>query len=172
MIFSKLVLTFIKFLVFQKKSLSCRLEELIAQTWHSDDIRKTRPTPIDEAKWGFAVIENSLWEAVPNFLRLLDNKLQKNFGYKLSANKSLINFSSWMGGDRDGNPFVTYDVTNKVLLMSQWKSSELFLGDLELLITELSMVNANEQLTHITNNSNEPYRYILKKLKQKLPVYS
>ncbi|ASK78026.1 phosphoenolpyruvate carboxylase [Paraphotobacterium marinum] len=153
---------------FQQNSLSCRLEELIAQTWHSDDIRKTRPTPIDEAKWGFAVIENSLWEAVPKFLRLLDNKLQKNFGYKLPANKSLINFSSWMGGDRDGNPFVTYDVTNKVLLMSQWKSSELFLGDLELLITELSMIKANEQLTHITNNSNEPYRYVLKKLKQKL----
>lgn len=37
-----------------------RLEELISQAWHTDEIRHERPTPVDEAKWGFAVIENSL----------------------------------------------------------------------------------------------------------------
>src|SRR5699024_2925717 len=40
-----------------------RLAELIGQAWHTDEIRHERPTPVDEAKWGFAVIENSLWQA-------------------------------------------------------------------------------------------------------------
>ncbi|MDI5817482.1 phosphoenolpyruvate carboxylase, partial [Salmonella enterica subsp. enterica serovar Cerro] len=41
----------------------------IAQSWHTDEIRKQRPSPVDEAKWGFAVVENSLWQGVPNYLR-------------------------------------------------------------------------------------------------------
>ena len=46
-----------------------RLLRLIAGAWHTEEIRRNRPSPVDEAKWGFAVIEHSLWEAVPNVLR-------------------------------------------------------------------------------------------------------
>ena len=49
-------------------ALEARLEELIAQIWHTLDFREQRPTPIDEAKWGLAVIENSLWDSVPNYM--------------------------------------------------------------------------------------------------------
>src|SRR5690606_18087083 len=41
-----------------------RLRRLIAEAWHTEEIRRRRPTPVDEAKWGFAVIENSLWQAL------------------------------------------------------------------------------------------------------------
>ncbi len=51
------------------------LERLIAEAWHSDEVRHERPTPQDEAKWGFAVIEQSLWEALPRFLRQFDASL-------------------------------------------------------------------------------------------------
>ena len=44
-----------------------RLKELITQIWFSHDFRSVRPSPVDEAKWGFAVIENSLWRAIPHF---------------------------------------------------------------------------------------------------------
>ena len=57
-----------------------RLEQLIAQGWHSDTIRQQRPTPLDEAKWGFAVVESSLWEAVPDFLREMDGRLKDYLG--------------------------------------------------------------------------------------------
>ncbi|QSA19717.1 phosphoenolpyruvate carboxylase, partial [Vibrio furnissii] len=57
-----------------------RLEQLIAQGWHSDVIRKQRPTPLDEAKWGFAVVENSLWQAVPEFLRELNESVKGYLG--------------------------------------------------------------------------------------------
>ena len=38
---------------------------IIDEIWHTDEIRQVRPTAVDEAKWGFAVIENSLWQAIP-----------------------------------------------------------------------------------------------------------
>ncbi|MFS1538735.1 MAG: phosphoenolpyruvate carboxylase [Candidatus Phlomobacter fragariae] len=44
-----------------------RLRQLITQCWHTDEIRKNRSTPIDEAKWGFTVVENSLWGSVSAF---------------------------------------------------------------------------------------------------------
>ena len=49
-----------------------RLADLIAQIWHTEEFLEQRPTPIDEARWSFAVIENSLWDAVPEFMRDLD----------------------------------------------------------------------------------------------------
>ncbi|WP_318469567.1 phosphoenolpyruvate carboxylase [Photobacterium leiognathi] len=145
-----------------------RLEQLIAQAWHSDVIRQQRPTPLDEAKWGYAVIENSLWQAVPEFLRLFDEKLQQHLGESLPLDASPVTFSSWMGGDRDGNPFVTSNVTREVLLLSRWKASDLYLTDIQELINELSMVQCNEKVRELAGEEHEPYRAILKQLRIKL----
>ena len=57
----------------ERKDVERRLLQLIAQAWHTNEIRTQRPTPFEEAKWGFAVIENSLWQAVPEFLRRLND---------------------------------------------------------------------------------------------------
>ena len=54
-----------------------RLADLIAQIWHTEEFLEQRPTPIDEARWSFAVIENSLWDAVPEFMRDLDTREEK-----------------------------------------------------------------------------------------------
>ncbi|KPA53588.1 phosphoenolpyruvate carboxylase [Photobacterium leiognathi subsp. mandapamensis] len=145
-----------------------RLEQLIAQAWHSDVIRQQRPTPLDEAKWGYAVIENSLWQAVPEFLRLFDEKLQQHLGESLPLDASPVTFSSWMGGDRDGNPFVTSNVTREVLLLSRWKAADLYLTDIQELINELSMVQCNEKVRELAGEEHEPYRAILKQLRSKL----
>ncbi|PSW73059.1 phosphoenolpyruvate carboxylase [Photobacterium sp. GB-50] len=145
-----------------------RLEQLIAQAWHSDVIRQQRPTPIDEAKWGYAVIENSLWQAVPEFLRLFDEKLQQHLGEALPLDASPVTFSSWMGGDRDGNPFVTSKVTREVLALSRWKAADLYLNDIQELINELSMTQCNETVRELAGEEHEPYRAILKQLRNKL----
>ncbi|KJG01307.1 phosphoenolpyruvate carboxylase [Photobacterium angustum] len=145
-----------------------RLEQLIAQAWHSDVIRQQRPTPIDEAKWGYAVIENSLWQAVPEFLRLFDEKLQQHLGEALPLDASPVTFSSWMGGDRDGNPFVTSNVTREVLSLSRWKAADLYLNDIQELINELSMTQCNETVRELAGEEHEPYRAILKQLRNKL----
>lgn len=63
-----------------------RLMQLIALAWHTNEIRTQRPTPVDEAKWGMAVLENSLWKAVPEFCRQLNLHLEKT----LACNTLLI----------------------------------------------------------------------------------
>ncbi|MGL6316154.1 phosphoenolpyruvate carboxylase [Vibrio sp. WXL103] len=146
-----------------------RLEQLIAQSWHSDVIRKQRPTPLDEAKWGYAVVENSLWEAVPEFLREFDERLKGHLGEGLPLDARPVHFSSWMGGDRDGNPFVTHTVTREVMLLSRWKAADLYLSDINELVTELSMTKCNEEVRALAGEeSHEPYRCILKRLRQLL----
>lgn len=152
----------------ERQRVEQRLEQLIAQAWHSDVIRKQRPTPLDEAKWGFAVVENSLWHAVPEFLRQFDEKLVQHLGEKLPLDASPVKFTSWMGGDRDGNPFVTSEVTREVMLLSRWKAADLFLGDIQELVSELSMVKCNDQVRELAGKEHEPYRAILKDLRTKL----
>lgn len=142
-----------------------RLEQLIAQSWHSDDMRKERPTPLDEAKWGFAVVENSLWQAVPDFLREFNDKLSLYLGEGLPIDARPVHFSSWMGGDRDGNPFVTHKITHEVLHLSRWKAADLYLGDIQELVSELSMVECNEELRTLAGDAHEPYRVLLKQIR-------
>ncbi|MBZ9556601.1 MULTISPECIES: phosphoenolpyruvate carboxylase [Modicisalibacter] len=141
-----------------------RLQELISQAWHTDEIRHERPTPVDEAKWGFAVIENSLWQAVPDFHRDLDNLLLDTAGERLPLDASPLRFASWMGGDRDGNPNVTARVTREVLLLGRWMAADLYLRDLEQLKAELSMWKANSALKAEVGDEPEPYRALLKRL--------
>ncbi|PSU33020.1 phosphoenolpyruvate carboxylase [Photobacterium lutimaris] len=152
----------------ERQRVERRLEQLIAQAWHSDVIRKQRPTPLDEAKWGFAVVENSLWHAVPEFLRQFDEKLTAHLGERLPIDAAPVTFSSWMGGDRDGNPFVTSEVTREVLLLSRWKAADLYLQDVKELVSELSMVKCNDELRELAGDEHEPYRAILKDLRAKL----
>ncbi|MGJ7456381.1 phosphoenolpyruvate carboxylase [Halomonas sp. RA08-2] len=141
-----------------------RLEELIGQAWHTDEIRHERPTPVDEAKWGFAVIENSLWQAVPDFHRDLDNLLLETAGERLPLDAAPIRYASWMGGDRDGNPNVTSRVTREVLLLGRWMAADLYVRDLEQLKSELSMWKANSALKAEVGDAGEPYRELLRRL--------
>ncbi|RZG14852.1 phosphoenolpyruvate carboxylase, partial [Klebsiella pneumoniae] len=91
----------------ERDKIQSRIEQLVNQAWHTNEIREQRPTPVDEAKWGFAVVENSLWPAIPEFMRNLDERLQHHLGVRLPLDAAPVKFTSWMGGDRDGNPFVT-----------------------------------------------------------------
>lgn len=142
-----------------------RIEQLINQAWHTNEIREQRPTPVDEAKWGFAMIENNMWPAIPNFMRQLDERLQENFGIRLPLDVAPIRFASWMGGDRDGNPFVTAKVTREVLLTSRWVALNLFLSDVQELVSELSMMDCSNEIRALAGNSNEPYRAVLRQLR-------
>lgn len=145
-----------------------RLQQLITEAWHTNEIRSERPSPVDEAKWGFAVIENSLWEAVPTFLRHFDRELERVSGAPLPYDAAPIRFCSWMGGDRDGNPNVTAKVTEQVLLLARWMAADLLLGDISNLRHELSMGRASDELRQVVGNCNEPYRVLLRQVRQKL----
>ncbi|MEM1433983.1 MAG: phosphoenolpyruvate carboxylase [Pseudomonadota bacterium] len=145
-----------------------RLRELVAQIWYGVDFRREKPTPVDEARWGFAVVEDSLWRAVPRFLRRLDLAL-KHLGLAgLPLDAAPVRFLSWMGGDRDGNPNVTAAVTEEVLLLARWKAADLYLKDVGRLIEELSMTRASAALRERTGGADEPYRAVLRELRTML----
>ncbi|MBV1786910.1 phosphoenolpyruvate carboxylase [Marinobacterium sp. D7] len=147
-----------------------RVDELINQIWHTDEIRKQRPTPVDEAKWGFAVLENSLWSAVPRFLRRLDTELRASLGRGLPLDCCPVRFSSWMGGDRDGNPNVTAEVTQEVLLLARWEALDLYIRSVDELRGELSMFRASAEMKAVVGDVDEPYRTLLGSLKHDLLI--
>jgi phosphoenolpyruvate carboxylase len=150
-----------------------KLKRDIIGAWHTDEIRHHKPTPVDEAKWGFTAIEQSLWFAVPQFVREFDATLFAHTGKHLPLTKTPVRFASWMGGDRDGNPNVTHTVTEEVLLLSRWQAAELYWRDIDALRWELSMDVCSdalrEQLTALgITDSTEPYRDILREVRRRL----
>ncbi|MGB3726268.1 MAG: phosphoenolpyruvate carboxylase [Glaciecola sp.] len=154
----------------EQRRVKQRIADLISQAWHTEEIRSVRPTPVDEARWGYSVIENSLWEAIPDFIRDLDDYVTVNFDAPLPLDAKPIQFSSWMGGDRDGNPFVTSVVTQEVLIRARRRAAKLFLQDLQQLYVELSMNDCNSQIREQVGDVKEPYRALLKPLITKLEI--
>jgi phosphoenolpyruvate carboxylase len=152
----------------QRNSIETRISELISQAWHTEEIRTVRPTPVDEARWGFSVIENSLWDAVPEFIRELDQRFIAKYDLAIPLDAQLVNIGSWMGGDRDGNPFVTSKVTEQVLLLARKRAAKLFAQDIDILQTELSMSDCNDELRALVGDELEPYRALLRPLLNKL----
>ena len=75
----------------------------IQAAFRTDEIRRTPPTPQDEMRAGMSYFHETIWKGVPKFLRRVDTAL-KNIGIneRVPYNAPLIQFSSWMGGDRDG----------------------------------------------------------------------
>src|SRR5690554_1517553 len=145
------------------------LKQLISSAWQTDEIRQHRPTPIDEAKWGFTTIEQTLWNAVPKFIRELDSMVQAQCGQQLPLEIAPLRFASWMGGDRDGNQNVTHQVTQEVLWLSRWKAADLYLRDIEDLRWELSIQQCSpELLAAIGTPHPEPYREYLRETRQRL----
>ena len=108
------------------------------------------------------------WRA--RFLRELNEQVEESFGYTLPVDFVPVQFTSRMGGDRDGNPNVTASITRHVLQLSRWKATDLFLRDIGVLISELSMSECTDELRELCGDpqAQEPYREILKRLRTQL----
>jgi len=147
----------------------CRsLETLITSIWQTDEIRRVRPTPVEEAKWGFAIIEEVLWHAVPRYMQTLDRISESILGAPLPIDCCPIRIASWMGGDRDGNPNVTAEVTREVSLLSRWMAADLYHRDVERLVQRLSMEECSDELRNVVGNVREPYRVYLRDMRNRL----
>lgn len=153
----------------EKQAVLSRLKQQIIAAWHTDEIRSHKPTPVDEAKWGFTAIEQTLWFSIPQFMRQLDSTIFEYTGKHLPLDHAPIRFASWMGGDRDGNPNVTHQVTQEVLLLSRWQAADLYWRDVDALRWDLSMQDCNAALREVVGEeSEEPYRDILRNVRTRL----
>ena len=140
----------------------------ITVIWKTDELKRSKPSPLDEAKWGLAVIEDSLWDTIPKVYKRLNDIFRKNLGKDLPRGYSPIKFGSWMGGDRDGNPNVTADVTKKVILFSRWQAAKLYEKEFTKLIQNLSIKECSLKIKKISGNSFEPYRVYLRPIRDKI----
>lgn len=144
------------------------LRSEIAALWLTDEVRRERPTPLDEARWGLVVFEQTLWDTVPRYLRDLDRALQASCGRPLPRDAPPVRFGSWMGGDRDGNPTVTPEVTEQACLLARWMAADLFANDVAALRAELSMRDGSPELRERTGGAYEPYRALLSEVHRRL----
>ena len=150
------------------KILDKQLRDEFSIIWNTDDLKRTKPTPFDEARWGLAIIEDSLWDTIPKVYRRLNSIFVKNMNKGLPKNFNPIQFGSWMGGDRDGNPNVTSQVTKQVILLSRWEAAKLYEKTLTKIIRSYSMKKCSKKISNQVGKSFEPYRVFLRPLRDKI----
>ena len=150
------------------KILDKKLYDEFTIIWNTDDLKRFKPTPSEEARWGLAVIEDSLWETIPKVYRRLNAIFVKHMNKNLPKNFNPIEFGSWMGGDRDGNPNVTAATTKEVILLSRWEAAKLYEKELTKLIRGLSMEKCSNKILRTTGKTFEPYRVYLRPLRDKM----
>jgi phosphoenolpyruvate carboxylase len=102
-----------------------RLEELvlaeITSLWQTDEVRSRRPTVFDEVKMGLDYYDVSIFETLPALYREIAAAFHWAYGVELEPRQlpQVLSFGSWIGGDRDGNPFVTPDVTRGAIQLAR-----------------------------------------------------
>ncbi|MHB1023203.1 MAG: phosphoenolpyruvate carboxylase [Acidobacteriaceae bacterium] len=97
--------------------------ELLAEItalWQTDDVRSERPTVRDEIRMALDYYDASLFDTLPSLYAEIASALFQEYGLELDASQMprLVSFGSWIGGDRDGNPFVKPQVTRDALAMA------------------------------------------------------
>ena len=150
------------------KALDKKLFDEFTIIWNTDDLKRVKPSPFDEARWGLAIIEDSLWDTIPKVYRRLNSIFVQNMDKGLPKNFNPIEFGSWMGGDRDGNPNVTAKVTKEVILLSRWEAAKLYEKSLTKIIRSYSMEKCSKKILRKTGKSYEPYRVFLRPLRNQM----
>jgi phosphoenolpyruvate carboxylase len=152
----------------ERDDLEGALRREIMTAWGTSDVRQQRPTPLDEVRAGLIVFEQSLWHAVPSYLRGVDRALRASAGLPLPIDIAPVRFGSWIGGDRDGNPNVTPEVTRRACLLARWVAADLYLHEIEALRSELSLTAATPELRRVTGDAHEPYRELLRGVRARM----
>ena len=104
----------------QLESLEQDITAEITALWQTDDVRSARPTVRDEIRMALDYYESSLFDTLPVLYSEVAAALTSEYGIApdLAELPELVSFGSWIGGDRDGNPFVTPEATREALAMA------------------------------------------------------
>ena len=163
----------------QLDGIQAQLSAAITLLWQSNESRKRKPTVMDEVRnTGLYFFEHTLFEVVPQIYEELERAVAKHFADPPWDVPSMLQFSSWIGGDRDGNPFVTNPTTESAIQAQMELVLERYANDVQALyellsparnrasfniefLTELDAEIAalpDSELTTIERFDQEPYR--------------
>ena len=126
----------------QREELIQELETQIQILWRTNEVREYKPQVKDEIKNGLFYFRESLFNAVPDIYRNLERKMAKHYPDAQIRVPSFLRFGSWIGGDRDGNPFVKPETTAMALRLQSETILNEYIG---------RVVRLNRQLTHSTH---------------------
>lgn len=115
------------------------IRETLVALWQSDENRERRPTVLDEVRQGLYFFETTLFELVPQIYLELSRALEEAWPNESFAIPPFLRYGSWMGGDRDGNPFVTLEVTEAALREQKGQALKLYAQAVENLYGHLSV---------------------------------
>ena len=164
-----------------------RLAEVVDLLWQTDEIRIERPEVLDEARNALYYLDEIMRTSLSHVLEDLDGALA-GIGVKLPANARPLSLGSWIGGDRDGNPFVTPQVTADVIGLQRSHAISDLIPLLSRTIEDLSISQkiagenqriqefvaksikevAGLQSRYLRVNAQEPWRLALTAVRQKL----
>ena len=168
---------------------SMRLAETIDLLWQTDELRLGRPEPLDEAVNSIYYLDELLVQTVPEVLAEFASEV-KRLGVDLSLSAKPLSFGTWIGGDRDGNPNITADVTRSAILLQNSHFTRTLLLHLDQLVQgvsistkltgvskelEKSVLDDLEKLPEIESryrriNAEEPYRLKVTAIRHKLII--
>ena len=93
-----------------------RLLEEIDLLWRTSQLRYTRLDPLDEVRTALAAFDETIFAVIPHVYRSLDRALEpEGTGVRPPRAVPFVRYGTWIGGDRDGNPFVTHEVTREAM---------------------------------------------------------
>jgi phosphoenolpyruvate carboxylase len=102
-----------------------RLSEVVEEILQTDELRHTRPSPAAEARNIMYYMEDMFRFAIAEVEEALDDQLE-TFGISREPTIRSMRFGTWVGGDRDGNPNVTHDLTRKILDLQHERALKMF----------------------------------------------
>ena len=132
----------------------------ITALWQTDEVRRHQPTVTDEIRMGLDYYKISILRTVPRLYDELADAFREVYGKEISARELplVVNFGSWIGGDRDGNPFVTHECTADALRMARNVILDFYLSQLDLLYPRLSQSQEQARISAELLERLESYR--------------
>jgi phosphoenolpyruvate carboxylase len=121
----------------RRQAVDARLAELVDLLWQTDELRRARPDPVDEAKAVLYYLDELLTGTMPDLLNHLAAELAR-IGVELPPRARPLRFGTWVGGDRDGNPHVSPKVTLDILGLHHDNGLAVLITEVDGLLGELS----------------------------------
>ena len=113
----------------------------ITELWQTDEVRRSPPKVLDEIRMGLDYYSDSLFSALPKLYETIAEAFRRVYDIEIRASDLplMIRFGSWIGGDRDGNPNVTPEVTKEALLLANQSALDSYICIIDVLIYRLSI---------------------------------
>ncbi|QHT45712.1 phosphoenolpyruvate carboxylase [Halobacillus sp. ACCC02827] len=99
----------------ERESLQESLQNEVTVLWQTDELRERKPTVMDEVRNGLYYFDETLFDVLPEIHQELEARLEEQYPDEEWSVPNFLRFGSWIGGDRDGNPNVTPDITWETL---------------------------------------------------------